>query len=502
MLMRGFLSVFVLWRKQIAKVQSGPHATQARPQGRMIGEPLESRVQLSVSAYAASPAVAADAAPWCVRTADVNADGHPDMLVLSKTASTLDVYLGTGVGTSPFQSVIQTPVGTTTDASRSFVVSDVNGDGTPDVVVTATGSNVVRVLKGSGDGHFTLSGTVTGSTGSSGTGFSGPFGIAIASFGGARPDLLVTNSLGNTLFVMPELADGTFGTATSHAVGAVPVSIAVGNFNGDSNSDIAVANFSGRSVSVLYGKSDGTFQTQRQVRVSGHPECVVAADFNGDGATDLAVSTGDSFVRVLIGTHGADTFSKATNYHVGSGSLGLVAADINGDGKPDLAVANYNSNSISVLTNIGGSKFGLRQDAKLPLRGPRSIAVADVNNDHKMDLAVVGSVSNQYAIVWTDTAATGISLSKTTVPVSAAKTRVAALSGVDNTPNFAYKFALVKGTGSEDNGSFKLQLTSGSWVLTARKDLVAKTYHIRLRLTDPIGSVIEQTFDITVSAAA
>ena len=80
-----------------------------------------------------------------------------------------------------------------------------------------------------------------------------------------------------------------FSAAQTFAVGPVPVSVAVGDFNGDSKPDLAVANNDGNSVSVLLGIGDGSFQTQQTFDVGSFPFSVAVGDFNGDGHLDLVV---------------------------------------------------------------------------------------------------------------------------------------------------------------------------------------------------------------------
>jgi len=55
---------------------------------------------------------------------------------------------------------------------------------------------------------------------------------------------------------------------------------------------------------------------------------------------------------VLLG-NGDGTFGTKTDFGTGISPTSAVIADLNGDGRPDLAVANYPSNTVSVLLNMG-----------------------------------------------------------------------------------------------------------------------------------------------------
>src|SRR5713226_9643456 len=72
----------------------------------------------------------------------------------------------------------------------------------------------------------------------------------------------------------------SFSPPVSYTAGVQPLSVAVGDLNGDGKLDLAVANFLSNSVSVLLGNGDGTFQTAHNFAVGGSAYFVAMGDFN------------------------------------------------------------------------------------------------------------------------------------------------------------------------------------------------------------------------------
>jgi archaellum component FlaF (FlaF/FlaG flagellin family) len=120
-----------------------------------------------------------------VAAADVNGDSHMDLLLVVTHQGSTDVVVWLGTGTGTFQPERRTPLGSTADA---FTVTDIDGDGELDCVLTKTFGGRVTVALGTGDGMF-------GRLRSYGVGESGHAMTVADVNGDGQPDLLATGSL-------------------------------------------------------------------------------------------------------------------------------------------------------------------------------------------------------------------------------------------------------------------------------------------------------------------
>ena len=157
----------------------------------------------------------------------------------------------------------------------------------------------------------------------------------------------------------------------SFSAGNLPISVAIGDLNGDGRPDLVVANTHSNSVSALLGNGNGTFSAQTQFGTGSAPNAVAIGDLNGDGRPDLAVANlGSNSVSVLLG-HGDGSFGTQVQYATGNEPISVAIGDLNGDGQPDLAVANasFTSNSVSVLLGHGDGSFGAQRSSP-PERSP------------------------------------------------------------------------------------------------------------------------------------
>src|SRR5437762_765589 len=252
----------------------------------------------------------------------------------------------------------------------SVAAGDVNGDGTLDLVVANSLANSISVLLGNGDGTFQAARTFDAGLGS------GPIWVVIADVNGDRkPDILLANQSRNSVGVLLGNGDGTFQPVMNFATGGnFAESIVIRDFNGDGKMDLAFCNDDApdAKVTVMLGNGDGSLQPAQRFSVgAAESESLAAGDFNGDGKIDLVVANaGTNNISVLLG-NGDGTFQAARTFPVGNRLEFVAVGDFNGDGKLDVAVASYNTNTVGVLLGNGEGTFAtLSSTAATPALSP------------------------------------------------------------------------------------------------------------------------------------
>ncbi len=357
---------------------------------------------------------------WSVAAADLNGDGKPDLVIANEYADisgygTIGVMLGNGDGT--FQPEVQYHSGGVDYYGAQAVIADVNRDGKPDILVANEGENgpsgsSVGVLLGNGDGTFQT--VVPYDTG----GYA--LSIAVSDLNGdGNPDIVVGNCCDETLAVLLGNGDGTFQPAVSYpSIGTIVSSVAIADVTGDGHPDILVAGDTG--FGILRGNGNGTFQP---IAVTTFPSfassSVTAADVNGDGKPDLIIggntcSNGScevGAVIVLLG-NGNGTFQPAVTYNLGrllSVAQALVA-DVDGDGKLDVLIANPCGQGCPGAGGLVGVLLGNGDGTFQPAVGygsgglnTESLAVADFNGDGKYDVVTANNESLTVGVLMNNT---------------------------------------------------------------------------------------------------
>ena len=234
---------------------------------------------------------------------------------------------------------------------------------------------------------------------------SSPTGIVVADFNGdGKPDIAVANFVSGNVSILRGNGDGTFQAAVNFDAGmannGAPLSVAVGEFNGDGKLDLVVfqpgnsnpANILPGAVSVLLGNGDGTFQNAHSLALKSDDAATVVADFNLDGKLDLAVMNSSLGIVLFLG-NGDGTFQPPRQTSVPSGVL-LIKGDFNGDGKSDLAVAS--TNAVNLFLGNGDGTF--QSGPTAAIGGGfvvQQVQAVDLNADGKVDLVVESEKRSQ-----------------------------------------------------------------------------------------------------------
>jgi hypothetical protein len=349
--------------------------------------------------------------PASLAVGDFNRDAAPDLVLANQDSGYVSVLLGNGDGT--FQAAQNVDV---LEAHNTFcvAVTDFYGRGILDLFVGVyscydCGSSKLRgvpsggefigveLLRGRGDGTF------QDICGVGGTGI--PVSVAVGDFNGdGVPDVATVNyDFGIGAVLLGRRAGVCLQYPHIFRAGRGPRSVAVGDFNGDGIQDLAVANQLSNDVSVLLGNGDGTFQAPQNFAAGDGPSSVAIGDFNDDGIQDLAIANQlSNDLSVLLG-NGDGTFQDAVNFDAGDGPSSVAVGKFRGVGMPDdLAVANAASDNVSVLLGNGDGTFqaAVNFDAG---DGPSSIAVSDFNGDELPDLAVANIQSNSVSVLINNT---------------------------------------------------------------------------------------------------
>jgi hypothetical protein len=326
---------------------------------------------------------ASDSDNTSIAVGDFNSDGIADLIVTntawssSGSVGTAIVLLGNGNGT--FTASAKSPFATGKGAAFA-AVADFNGDGNADLaVLNGNGANTLTILLGNGTGGFSTSNPIT-------VGNSPSFAVAGDFNADGKVDLAVANQGDNTVTILLGNGNGGFAAAKGSpvSVGNNPISIAMGDINGDGKLDLAVANAGNAVVSILQGNNDGTFisATSQWIALSNSPQSISIGDFNGDGIADLVTIFQYSGTEAILLGNGKGIFTPVANPPASGGynPLAVAVGDFNGDGVADLVVTNANSTTASVQLTTAQSAIATVNKISVTGLGPHQTVASYPGN--------------------------------------------------------------------------------------------------------------------------
>ncbi len=226
--------------------------------------------------------------------------------------------------------------------TRYVTLSDLNGDGFPDIVAAnrAAGQEAPHpsfLCLNDRKGHFTVCDSLPTESATS---------IVAGDFDGdGKPDLFVPHRDGGQSVILWSDGQGRFPALTKIGPSATWARIGVAaDFNGDGELDLAYIEERKRAAFVVLNQGGRNFSEPVKVPSAAHtPYALATADLNRDGRPDLVVGRvelpGSVFYNTSAGRNAPLSWHEVP-WNDGKGTIyGVAFADFDGDGWLDVVAA-------------------------------------------------------------------------------------------------------------------------------------------------------------------
>ncbi|MBZ5710902.1 FG-GAP repeat domain-containing protein [Nannocystis pusilla] len=268
-------------------------------------------------------------------------------------------------------------------SAGAVAVADVDGDGHPDLVLSGGFQGAFGVMWGGPRGSKDMfDGTST--TWSIGA---RTLGLAVADLDGdGHLDLAALLPDSDEVAVLRGRAGRAFAELERIAVGDAPRSLVAARLDADGPPALVIANEGDGTVSVVRD-----LVAAAPVPVGPGPRALAGGDLDGDGHLDLAVAVADAgAIQILLGDgHGG--LAPGPRHAVGLAPSEVVAADLDADGAVDLATLDVLADRVTILHGDGHAR--LRARTSWPVEPQPRLLVVVLAEDGRPVLNIMSGVT-------------------------------------------------------------------------------------------------------------
>ena len=326
-----------------------------------------------------------------VFAADVNSDGHMDILSASQDDSEIRWYENNG--SEDFSPHVVTELA---NGASSVYATDVDGDGDMDILSASYIGNKIKWYENDGSEAFTEHTISSSAIGAESV-------YASDMDGDGDMDVLSASYLGNEVSWYEN--DGSEGfteyvVSTDNTDGVTSVYAVDMDKDGDMDVVYSGSSTSSDSKRVYWCENDGSQNfTAIYIKYQTGASSAFATDVNSDGNMDVVFSSRISASNGIYWCEndGSQSFATITVPSLVNLPFSVYAADVNSDGNMDILSASKADDKVSCFINNGSEVF-TQNAITTSADGARSVYAADVDGDG--DLDILSASEDDHKIAW------------------------------------------------------------------------------------------------------
>ncbi len=351
--------------------------------------------------------------------ADIDRDGHLDLVFNTSRSSSISIRLGHGDGTfSPPQSwqshvppsapvfadfdndgyldIAHATNGSIAsiyfgarDGLVDLISTDINGDGNTDVLAVNESNDRLKLFVGNNLGELRrIPDLQTGRA---------PLAVAVADLDRNQSlEIITANRSGRSISVFSGSVTTQY-VGIEYPVGKSPIDVATGDFNRDQNPDVFVLDDE-NAVWLMAGSTDGLLATPVAIALGDHPGKLTVQDATGDGLVELVITLPES-KRIMILPGNGTSFGSPQYVSLSSSPADVAVLDLNGDGRPDLVASLPDHDQLSIIYSRGGGQYANAQLVNVGDQ-PSTLTVSDLDADGRLDILVANRGDDTVSILY------------------------------------------------------------------------------------------------------